>query len=452
MMTRILIAALCLSELAFAGEIRTLLKENRIEDAAVACRQLESLASWDNDNLVSCAWAYLRSDKQESAAKLMEKLAKNPSLPEFQLLQAYSLLKRKKFPEARAAVTSLSNEHKSGSFAMQVQEVSAEIYEAQGQNDTAAFIYKQMAGDDPTRGRAQWGLGRWYLGKGDIARAKSHLEQTVKMWPKHLGSRYNLAVIALNQENYPEAARWLAECYRLDRADPGVLEQMGLLFEKKGMLDEAVKYWRRALAVSKDSTIAKEKLGQYKSRIIDKLASNKQYGEALEELESDKSTKTIPRARLKKAILYRNVGKFDKAIGELLAYTKANPKDAVGHRELGICYLNTKLVGQAGQSFLRAIELEPKNGLNYAWLGFVLESKGKLKEARDVWKKAIELLTDPAELEKASKRLASVEKRLEKKERQLAEEKEEKKSDEDKDIEKDMDKQDVFEGVEGIPK
>src|SRR5439155_10770786 len=117
--------------------------------------------------------------------------------------------------------------------------------------------------------RAHWGLGRYYLSKGEAAKAKSELDEVTRIWPKHLGSRYNLAVMAIAQENYPEAARWLAECYRLDRADSGVLEQMGILFEKKGMIDEAVKYWSRALEYNKDSTISKEKLAQYTSRVLD---------------------------------------------------------------------------------------------------------------------------------------------------------------------------------------
>jgi tetratricopeptide (TPR) repeat protein len=396
-----------------ASPARVLLNENRLDEATAVCRQIEMLSTIDSDNFAACAWVFFRTDKDESAERFMEKIRKAGPTTELQMLTAYSQIKKKNFEAAKATLNSLSENHRGGSVGIQIQELSAEMYELMGQLDTAAFIYKQIASEDPSRARAHWSLARYYLSKGDIARATTHLEQTAKIWPKHLGSRYNLAVLKVQEGVLPEAAKWLAECYRINKADPGVLEQLGLLFEKKGSLPEAVRYWQKALALSKDAPIAKEKIAFYLVQSVDALIESNQFEKALAQVETQ--SKTIgkePKLLYRRGVIHRNLGNYDLAIKDLKAYRVTAPEDGSVMRELGICYTNLKLLDQAGASFVRALELEPENGLNYAWLAFVLESKGKLPEAREAWKKAVQFLTQPDELERARRRLSAIEKRM----------------------------------------
>jgi tetratricopeptide (TPR) repeat protein len=396
-----------------ASPARVLLNENRLDEAAIICRQIEVLSTIDTDNFAACAWVFYRTDKDDSAERFMEKLRKGAVTPEYQLLTAFSQFRKKNFDAAKATLNVLSEEHRGGTLGMAIQELNAEMYETMGQFDTAAFIYKQLASEDPTRARAHWSLARYYLSKGDIARAVTHLEQTAKIWPKHMGSRYNLAVLKIQEGQLTEAARWLAESYKINRADPGVLEQLGLLFEKKGQLADAVRYWQKAVVLSKDTPIAKEKLAFYIIQAIDSLIEGKQYDKALAQLEAhSKNLGKDPKLLYRRAVIYRNLAKYDLAIRDLKAYRAVNPDDGGAIRELGMCYVNLKLFDQAGSSFTRALELEPENGLNYAWLAYVLEGKGKLADAREAWKRAVQYLTEPDELERARRRLAAVEKRM----------------------------------------
>lgn len=406
-----------------ASPARVLLNENRLDEATAVCRQIEVLSTIDADNFAACAWVYFRTDKDESAERFMEKMRKGAMTPEYQMLTAFSQMKKKNFDAAKATLNTLSEEHRSGAMGLSIQELNAEMYEQMGQLDTAAFIYKQVASEDPARARAHWSLARYYLSRSDLPRAITHLELTAKLWPKHLGSRYNLAVLKIQEGTLPEAAKWLAECYKINRADPGVLEQLGLLFEKKGSLAEAVRYWQKAIAISKDTPIAKEKLASYVIQAIDALIESKQFEKALVQVEAH--SKTIgkdPKLLFRRAVIHRNLSNFDLAIRDLKAYRKINPDDGGAARELGMCYVNLKLNDQAGAVFMRALELEPENGLNYAWLAYVLENKGKLTEAREAWKRAIQYLTEPDELERARRRLATVEKRIPAKKEKAVEE------------------------------
>lgn len=396
-----------------AGPARNLLNENRLDEAGAICRQIEVLSTLDSDNFAACAWVFFRTDKDESAERFMDKLRKGAMGPEYRLLQAFAMIKKKNYDGAKSALQELLNENPSGPMKTAIQELNAELYEAMGQLDTAAFIYKQVASEDPSRARAHWSLARYYLSRTDIARATTHLELAAKYWPKHLGSRYNLAVLKIQEGVLPEAAKWLGEAYKINRADPGVLEQLGLLFEKKGSLVEAVRYWQKAVALSKDTPIAKEKLAFYVVQSVDSLIESKQFDKALAQIESyGKNAGQDPKMLFRRGVVHRNLGNFDLAIRDLKEYRKAVPDDASALREMGMAYVNLKLTDQAAASFLRALELEPENGLNYAWMAFVLESTGKLAEAREAWKRAVQFLTEPDELERARRRLAAVEKRI----------------------------------------
>jgi tetratricopeptide (TPR) repeat protein len=400
--------------------VRELLQENRLDDAVPICRQFDVLSTNDTDSMFACAWVYYRTDRTDSAEKILDKLKNKFSLPEYQLLLAYGRIVKKQYDEARKIISVISSDNKGTSIALSADELSAEIYEILGQLDTAAFIYKHVVDDDSKRARAHWGLGRYYLSRGDNRRAIYHLEQTTKLWPKHMGSRFNLGVLYLSQDNTAEAARWLSDCYRLNKADAGVLEQLGVLFEKKGDIKEAIKQWQRAVEIKKDSPLAKEKLAAHSVTTVDSLMDSKKYPEALAKLESTKGINEQPRLLLRRATIYRNTGKWDKASVDFRNYLTAKPNDADASRELAICYLNLKLMDQALEYFSKAATLQPDEGLNHAWLGFMLEHKKQFPEAREEWKKAVALIKDPKELQKATRRLAAIDKRKAKLEKKRA--------------------------------
>lgn len=429
--------------------LRQLVSENRLAEALPPCRQLEANPGTDSEKQTLCAWVFLRAGKVESGSKLVALLNKSAKSPMTRLLTAYLSMQKGSLDSAREILNDLTREYKIGPLGVQVQETAAELYEMQGQKDTAAFLYKQVLVEDPNSGRSHWGVARFFLAKGDVPKAKEHLERVVKLWPKHVGSRYNMAVIALGENRFPDAARWLVESYRLDKGDPGILEQMGVLFEKRGKTKEAIKFWQRAYAISNESAIAKEKLQQYAPEAIARLAQKKDYDGAIAQLESTPNNK-ISKKEIRKAVLLRNAGQLDKSTVALNSYLKSNPKDPVGWRELGINQLNAKSLKLAMNSFLRALNYEPQNGTNFAWIGFTLEGMGKYTEAKEAWKKAIDLLSDPSEIAKAQKRLAAVEAQLSER-RKVAREREES-GDDDRDIEKEIQSMDIFEGVDGIPK
>ncbi len=405
--------ALVLGDLKGANPVRVLLDENRLEEGLEICRQFEVLAGYDQEVLLSCSWIYYRLDKPQSAEVLMGRVKRASSLPEVQILSAFGAIRANKFDEALSTIESVEKGNRDTPIGLSAQEVKAELFEARGQLDTAAFLYKQVLSVNKRRGRAHWGLGRYYLSKGDSRRAVEHLSETARLWPKHLGSRFNLGVMYLNQNELIAAATWLSQCYNLNRADVGVLEQLGNLFEKKGKLKEALKHWQKAIDLGAISPVPREKTNQYLALTIEGLLADKKFTEALLKMESlPAELKGQPKLSLLRGIAYRNLGNYKKASGELLVFLQKEPENPTGLRELGICYVNLDLPSQAFAAFEKAIQKDVNDGYNHAWFAYLLESKGEYVRAREHWNQAITKLKDPSELERAVRRVTAIEKKL----------------------------------------
>ena len=101
-----------------------------------------------------------------------------------------------------------------------------------------------------------------------------------------------------------------------------------------------------------------------------------------------------------------------KAVSDLKGFLASFPQDALANQELGVCYLNMKLADSAEGYFKKAVQIEPDNGIHHAWLAYVYEGKKEYDAARAEWRKAVELMSDPVELEKANRKLSSLERRL----------------------------------------
>ncbi|MFM8313397.1 MAG: tetratricopeptide repeat protein [Deltaproteobacteria bacterium] len=394
--------------------VKTLLNENRIEEAVAVCRQYEVLSTRDRDDRFACAWVYLRNNQLESAEKILEEQKANSKSAEYQLIRGYSLVVQKKYDEAKKIFESVAASNKGRSYALQAQELIAEMYEFQDKLAPAGFIYNLVLKEEPNRGRSAWGLARFYQSQNDIRRCIQYLELTAKLWPKHIASRFLLAKIhfSLGPEYVSEGFNWLKESYRLNRTNPEVLEEIGSFFERKNKIPEAVKYWQKALSIKPDLALANEKVKEYFSQTIQQLFDSEKYDELIEKLEANKTLSETSEMLLIKGQSYRNINKFDQAIITLKQFLKSEPKNPLANRELGIAYLNQKAWDLAAEAFSKAVINEPNNGINYGWFAYALEEKGELAKAKEYWEKSLALIDEPEQREKANRKIASITKRL----------------------------------------
>lgn len=427
-MTKVLIKLIALSLAAYGAQtgmlpedkpvapVKTLLRENRIEEAVAVCRQYEVLSTRDKDDRFACAWVYLRNNQLEMAEKILEEQKAHNKTLDYQLLRGYAMVVGKKFEEAKKIFEAIAKANKGRPESVQAQELLGELYELQDKLPTAGFIYNLVLKEDPNRGYAAWGLARFYQSQNDIRRCIQYSELTAKIWPKHIPSRFLLAKIyfTLGPEYVSEGFSWLKESYRLNRSNPEVLEEIGSFFERKNKIPEAVKYWQKALKVNPGLTLANEKVKEYFSQMIQQLVEAERWSEIVDKLEDNKTLSETPEMLLIKGQSYRNLAKYDQAIITLKQFLKTDAKNPLANRELGIAYLNQKSWDLAAEAFAKVVINDPNNAINLGWFAFALEEKGELRKAKEYWEKALSLFEEPEQREKASRKIASITKRIEK--------------------------------------
>jgi len=121
----------------------------------------------------------------------------------------------------------------------------------------------------------------------------------------------------------------------------------------------------------------------------------------------------LPSAHYGLSLLLASRGDFDPATQHAQFALGAEPLEPRFLAQLGYCHLALGNVQIAEQPLRKAIHLKPENA--YAWnnLGIVLRSKGQLAEARDCFRRAVDLRPDftaaQAHLTQSSEELQTIE-------------------------------------------
>lgn len=400
---------------AFALDIPKLLLENRLEEGKEACLPKVSSKFLDKKSAFACAWIFLRNEDPGNAERVFEQLKPYSTSDEYRMLVAYKYAVRKNFDESENLLKEIRSEKKGSGAGTRAELLRAEVVEKRGGIETAAFLYKQLQNEAPNDPRLNWALGRWHLSRGEMERAMEFMEKVTVAWPLHVASRFNLALIhmAKGKDGVKNAAKYLSECYQINRKDAEVLEQLGNVFEIAQKPQQAIKYWQLALELNPKSASLRKKVDENYGALIDHLIDEKKFNEALLKLNAlSQTVRGQPEYELKNAIILKNLGRFQQAAHKFDAVIKQRPDEVLAIRELGICYLNLKRWDEAKKYFAKAISLEPGNGMNYAWLAFVLEGKHELSAAVEMWEKALSLLRDTKEIAKGEEKLKSLKARL----------------------------------------
>jgi tetratricopeptide (TPR) repeat protein len=88
------------------------------------------------------------------------------------------------------------------------------------------------------------------------------------------------------------------------------------------------------------------------------------------------------------------------------------PETASDWNELGNHYLRTRSVEKAIEAYKQAILLEPSFGSPYSNLGTIYYQKGQYKVAVQLYRRSVDLLTDPEDKAMAWNRLGDAYRRL----------------------------------------
>jgi len=172
---------------------------------------------------------------------------------------------------------------------------------------------------------------------------------------------------------------------RIDAADPGAQNNLGVLYFRRGLFDEAIEAFSRALALDERMRVARRNLeiaygkaGSLKSRTV--------------ELEQRLATSPDDIGALVECgIAEKSAGNLDLAEKRFRRALQHDPESSVLHFFLAELYYNRGNGEEALRFLRRSIDLNPANPDAHYLAGFILGDLGRVDEAREANRRAVAL-------------------------------------------------------------
>ena len=172
---------------------------------------------------------------------------------------------------------------------------------------------------------------------------------------------------------------------RVDPADPGAQNNLGVVYYRRGMFDDAIAAFSRALALDERMRVARRNL---------EIA----YGESgmLERRvrELEKRLRQSPDdigVLVESGIAEKTAGHLDEAEAKFRRALSHDPDSSVLHFFLAEIFYNRGLGEEALRFLRRSIDLNPANPDAHFLAGFILGDLGRVEEAREANRRAVAL-------------------------------------------------------------
>jgi tetratricopeptide (TPR) repeat protein len=162
---------------------------------------------------------------------------------------------------------------------------------------------------------------------------------------------------------------------RVDRNDPGALNNLGVLYYRKGVYDEAIKQFKEALKIDPRFELARENLLYLfsETKIEDPDVSRWK-----KEVEEDPAN---VEALLRLGVSYQNMGWLDEAAETLGQVVEQNPEHYMARIHFGSVLKAQGLYQQALEHFLSAADNVSKSAVFHTDLGEIYYNLGRTDEA-----------------------------------------------------------------------
>ena len=172
---------------------------------------------------------------------------------------------------------------------------------------------------------------------------------------------------------------------RIDPSDAGAYNNLGVLYFRKGLTDEAIVAFSRALALDERMRVARRNL---EIAYGDTGLVERRLQELEERLRKDPADLE---ALVQSGIAEKTAGRLDRAHALLQRAVELDANSSVVHFLLAETLYNRGLSEQAMRSVRRSIELNPENPDAHYLLGFLLGDMGRAEEAAEANRRAVVL-------------------------------------------------------------
>jgi tetratricopeptide (TPR) repeat protein/thiol-disulfide isomerase/thioredoxin len=247
---------------------------------------------------------------------------------------------------------------------------------------------------------------RNYLSYGSVFFQRGYFEQAevsfriaLREDPSSAEALYGLGSVYLSQQKNAQARDCFERATRLRASYPDTLanawNNLGLLTAREGRAEEAIGFFREALRLSPDHTIALDNLGNAHRQLKQWDEARKAFERALEVNASD------PEANYGLAMVYAQSDDTEHAYAYLQNALKYRPVYPEALNNLGILYLRTQRLDQAIATFEECIRVAPAFDQAYLNLARVYAIEGDPAKARTVLRELLKQHPEHAQAQKA---------------------------------------------------
>ena len=149
----------------------------------------------------------------------------------------------------------------------------------------------------PSSFRIQNNLATAHTQSGRMDLAESAFRESIRLNPRGIEARVNLAVLCLNQGRLSEAVLWVQDVDSKDVKDPYVFFNLGVIYAKEGNLARATESYRFALNQKPDYAEAYFNLGLVYLRTQDYANARNCFGAFLKMWEGDQNDRLVKDAQ-----------------------------------------------------------------------------------------------------------------------------------------------------------
>jgi len=167
--------------------------------------------------------------------------------------------------------------------------------------------------------------------------------------------------------------------------NPGVYTNRGLAYANKGLLDEAIAEYGKALAIDPSYALAYYNRGYA-------YGNKGQYDKAIEDYtRAIELNPGFAEAYTGRGVAYERKGQYGKSIDDHNRAIELNPNYAVAYYNRGAAYGRKHRYAEAIKDYTRSVELNPKFALAFASRGMVYRTLGQYGKAIQEFEVALRL-------------------------------------------------------------
>jgi tetratricopeptide (TPR) repeat protein len=216
-----------------------------------------------------------------------------------------------------------------------------------------------------------WDLAR----AGTSAEAIPHYQESVRLNPRFVGARTNLALAWVAVGRDDKAVEQFEEALRLEPGNYLVEAHLASALSRQGRLDEAVSHFNEVIRMKPDYVEAHNSLGLTLARKGDVNGAIGHYTEALRFMPK------FPEAHNNLGAALASQGKLDEAITHFSEALRLKPAFVDAHNNFGVALSTQGKLDEAIAQFVEAVRLDPNHAKAHYGLGLALQRQGRAAEA-----------------------------------------------------------------------